>query len=580
MIALEAAVALGADAAQRVQDPVRAVHAVEEAVDLRAQLALAERVVGPAPQLDGDAALDGGRPAARVRAVVVARAVHDPAGSAVERHGPTLRRMASTRRLRSAPVTTTASNWAGNQRWLVAERVDAALDRRGRGRRAGGRSPPAAGSRRSAPVTRSRRPPRPTGSRCRSTPCRGCSTSIAIVAAVRVEAGIRLRALNDELADVGLALPNLGDIDRQSIAGAIATATHGTGLGLGNLATTVVGMEIVTGTGDVVRLDEHTDPELLRVARVGIGALGIVTEVTLQCVPAFRLHARETIEVLDDVLDGFAEQAAAVDHFELYWMPGGGKRCQVKRNRRTDEPARPQSRLAYARDKWIGENVGFGLVCRVGRRFPTAAPRIAKLVTSSAGERDLVDRSDRIFCSPRHVRFVEMEYGVPIEHLPEAVRRLRDFARHLPTPVLFPVEVRVSAADDIPLSTGFGRTSGWIAVHQYRGMPYEEYFAGVERIMDDYGGRPHWGKLHGQRAATLASRYPQWAEFQAARDKPRPRPHVRQRLPRSGARLTASAGGTRWPGCWRRRPPASFPPADGGVDVLPADPAASGPWSR
>jgi L-gulonolactone oxidase len=175
--------------------------------------------------------------------------------------------------------------------------------------------------------------------------------------------------------------------------------------------------------------------------------------------------------------------------------------------------------MGYARDKWIGENLGFGLVCRVGRRFPTAAPRIAKLVTSAAGERDLVDRSDRIFCSPRRVHFVEMEYGVPIEHLPDAVRRLRDFARRLPTPVLFPIEVRVSAADDIPLSTGFGRTSGWIAVHQYRGMPYEEYFAGVERIMDDHEGRPHWGKLHGQRAATLAGRYPRWAEFAAARDR-------------------------------------------------------------
>ncbi len=413
-------------------------------------------------------------------------------------------------------MTTTASNWAGNQRWLVAERAAprsteevAAIVRRADGRRV--KAIGAGHSFTAAATTDGVQISLDAMSRVLDVdPDRG---------RVRVEAGIRLRALNDELAGVGLAMPNLGDIDRQSIAGAIATATHGTGLGLGNLATTVVAMEIVTGTGDVVRLDEHSDPELLRVARVGIGALGIVTEVTLQCVPAFNLHAMETIEVLDDILDGFAEQAAAVDHFELYWMPGGGKRCQVKRNRRTDEPVRPQPRLAYARDKWLGENLGFGLVCRVGRRFPTAAPRIARLVTSAAGERDLIDRSDRVFCSPRRVRFVEMEYGIPVEHLPDAVRRLRAFARDLPTPILFPVEVRVSAGDDIPLSTGFGRTSGWIAVHQYRGAPYDEYFAGVERIMDDYGGRPHWGKLHGQRAATLAPRYEQWADFQAARDK-------------------------------------------------------------
>jgi L-gulonolactone oxidase len=333
-----------------------------------------------------------------------------------------------------------------------------------------------------------------------------------------VGAGIRLHRLNDALAAAGLAMPNLGDIDRQSLAGAIATATHGTGLTLGNLATAVVGLEIVTGTGEIVRCDTDAEPELLRVARVGLGALGVVTQVTLQCVPAFNLHARETVEVLDDVLDGFADHAAAVDHFELYWMPGT-RRCQVKRNSRTDEPAAPQPRWAYVRDKWLGENIGFGLVCRVGRRVPTLTPRISRLVSSAISERDLVDRSDRVFCSPRHVHFVEMEYGIPVGHLPEAVRRVRTLTQTLPTPVLFPIEVRVSAADDIPLSTGFGRTSGWIAVHQYRGMPYEEYFAGVERIMDDYEGRPHWGKLHGQRAATLATRYAQWNDFAAVRDR-------------------------------------------------------------
>jgi L-gulono-1,4-lactone dehydrogenase len=336
---------------------------------------------------------------------------------------------------------------------------------------------------------------------------------------VTVGAGIRLRRLNEVLAAAGLALPNLGDIDRQSLAGAIATATHGTGLTLGNLATTVVGMQMVTGTGDIVKCaDTDVESELLRVARVGLGALGIVTEITLQCVPAFDLRARETVEVLDEVLDGFAEQAAAVDHFELYWMPGT-RRCQVKRNTRTDERRAPQPRWAYVRDKWLGENIGFGAVCRVGRRFPALTPRISRLVASAVSERDLVDRSDRVFCSPRHVHFVEMEYGVPVDHVPEAVRRVRQLTSTLPTPVLFPIEVRVSAADDIALSTGFGRTSGWIAVHQYRGAPYEEYFAGVERIMDDYEGRPHWGKLHGQRAATLAPRYPHWQSFAAARDR-------------------------------------------------------------
>ncbi len=410
-----------------------------------------------------------------------------------------------------------ARNWAGNQRWVPAERVEpdstaAVADTVRAAHRAerrvkvigAGHSFTAAAATDGVQLSLDRldRVVRVDPERCQVT----------------VGAGIRLHQLNEQLAVAGLAMPNLGDIDRQSIAGAISTATHGTGLHFGNLATTVVAMELVDGGGEVVRCSATEEPDVWRVARVGLGALGVVTEVTLQCVEAFNLHARETVEPLEGVLDRFAEEAAAVDHFELYLMPGG-RRCQVKRNARTDAPAAPPSRWAYTRDKLLVENVGFGAVCRVGRRFPTLGPRIARLVSSAATERDLVDRSDRVFTSPRHVRFVEMEYAIPIEHIPAAVRRIGELAADLPTPVLFPIEVRVSAADDIPLSTAFGRTSGWIAVHQYRGMPYEEYFAGVERIMDDYGGRPHWGKLHGQRAATLAPRYPEWDHFAVIRDR-------------------------------------------------------------
>ncbi|MGB7878242.1 MAG: D-arabinono-1,4-lactone oxidase, partial [Ilumatobacteraceae bacterium] len=273
---------------------------------------------------------------------------------------------------------------------------------------------------------------------------------------VTVQAGIRLRDLNDQLFERGLAMPNLGDINVQSIAGATSTATHGTGLAYGNLATTIVGLEIVTGDGTILRADEHHEPELLRVARVGLGALGIVTEVTLRCVPAFNLRAVETIEPLADVIADFGGVMRSTDHVEFYWMPGA-RRCQVKRNTRTDDPARPQPKLAYVRDKWIGENLAFGAVCRVGRRFPSLAPKVAKLITSGAAERDLVDRSDRIFCSPRHVHFLEMEYGVPFDAIPDAIGRIGRLVASLPFPPLFPIEVRASAADDIPLSTANGR---------------------------------------------------------------------------------------------------------------------------
>ena len=335
---------------------------------------------------------------------------------------------------------------------------------------------------------------------------------------VRVQAGIRLHDLNDQLASRGLALPNLGDIDRQSIAGAISTATHGTGAGLGNIATRVVGMELVVGDGSIRRCSEDDDPDLLRVARVGLGALGVVTEVTLRCVPAFNLHAVETIEPLADVVADFRTVMHGTDHVEFYWMPGA-RRCQVKRNTRTDAPAEPQSTLSYVKDKWIGENLAFGTVCRVARRFPSLAPKVAKVIMTGASERELVDRSDKVFCSPRHVRFLEMEYGIPVDAVPDAIGRISDLVTTLPVKPLFPVEVRISAGDDIALSTANGRASGWIAVHQYVGVPYEAYFQGVESIMDDYGGRPHWGKMHFQTAATLRHRYPEWDAFQAVRSE-------------------------------------------------------------
>lgn len=333
---------------------------------------------------------------------------------------------------------------------------------------------------------------------------------------VTVQAGITLSALGDRLAEAGLAMPNLGDINVQSIAGAINTATHGTGLELGNIATAIVGLELVDGRGEVIRCDEAVNADVLHVARVGVGALGVLTEVTIQCVPAFNLHAHETIERLDDLLADIPALAASAEHAEFFWFPGSSK-CQVKRNSRTDEPARPPSRLAYVRDKYVAENLAFGTVCRVGRRFPSLAPKIAKAITGLADERDLVDRSDKVFASPRKVKFVEMEYGIPIEFLADAVARVRDLTAELSFPTLFPIEVRVSAGDDIPLSTGYGRANGWVAVHQYRGAPYEHYFQGVESIMNDYAGRPHWGKLHFQSATTLRDRYPEWDAFRAMR---------------------------------------------------------------
>ncbi|MGH9111340.1 MAG: D-arabinono-1,4-lactone oxidase [Acidimicrobiales bacterium] len=332
---------------------------------------------------------------------------------------------------------------------------------------------------------------------------------------VTVEAGIPLYRLSDELDARGLALENMGDIDRQSISGATQTATHGTGLRFRNLSAQIVGLRLVTPDGSLLECSAAENADVFDAARVGLGALGLVSTVTLQCVRAFRLHAVEEPAPVDDVLRDLDELVEANDHFEFYWVPHT-RWALTKRNRRTDEPARPRTRVREWIDDVALSNYAFGALCRAGRWRPSLIPRLAKVIPNT-GRLDYVDRSDRVFTSPRTVRFWEMEYGIAREALPEALNRVRRLVDEMGTPLSFPVEVRVVAPDDIPLSTAHGRETGYIAVHVYRGTPYDAYFSGVERIMDSYGGRPHWGKMHFQRAETLASRYPRWDDFQRVR---------------------------------------------------------------
>jgi L-gulonolactone oxidase len=330
------------------------------------------------------------------------------------------------------------------------------------------------------------------------------------------DAGITLGALNEELDRVGRALPNLGDIDVQTLAGATATATHGTGTRFPCLSAGITGFEIVTGAGEVLWCDPDQNAELWRVGRVSLGALGVITRISLQTVPAFTLEQNEGVEPLDGLVEDFSGFVAGAAHPEFFWFPGS-ERALVKRNHPTTDPPNPPSRVAYGFHKYVLENRAFELALRGAARFPGQRVRIRNFVEAMAGSSHTVDKSYRIFASPRLVRFVEMEYGIPVDAVPEAIEQVRRFTDTIDAPPLFPMEVRVSAADDIPLSTGYGRATGWLSFHQYRGMEYERYFRGVEAIMDGLNGRPHWGKLHYQTAETLRSRYPEWDSFQEVR---------------------------------------------------------------
>jgi FAD-linked oxidoreductase len=332
-------------------------------------------------------------------------------------------------------------------------------------------------------------------------------------ALVRVQGGIRLRELGVELARRGLAMENLGDVDAQTLAGALATGTHGTGVGYRNLSSQVEGMRLVTASG---ALDVEDDD--LRAARVGLGALGVVTEVTLRCQPLYTLRRTDERRPLAETLDQLQELALARERFEFFAFPYA-RWALWRTTERVEAPPDPPGRAERFVQDVLFENGAFGAFCRLGRAAPRLAPAIDRLMGRLAGGGERIDHSHRIYANPRLVHFTEMEYAIPLANGAEAVRRVFDLVKRRRLPILFPLEVRFGAEDDAFLSPSAGRDSCYIAVHQYRGMEFETYFRAVEAIMASYGGRPHWGKRHYRSAAELAALYPDWDRFAAVRDR-------------------------------------------------------------
>ena len=339
-------------------------------------------------------------------------------------------------------------------------------------------------------------------------------------ALVTVRAGTRLRELGDLLWALGLAVPNLGDIDVQSIAGAVSTGTHGTGTHFTGLADAVRAATIVLADGTVVECTPHHDPALFHAARLGLGALGILATVTLECVPAFRLRADESPSSLHATLAELESLRTGVDHFEFYWFPHTDG-VLTKHNTRLDGPAptAPVGRIRGLIDDEILSNGAFGAFQHLGTHVPALIPRLNRVASRTLSARIFTDRSYRVFASTRRVRFREMEYAVPVEALPGVMREIEAWLQSTGTRIGFPVEVRFAAADDVWLSTAYGRETAYIAVHEYHRRDHRRYFDAVESIARAVGGRPHWGKLHGCTAADLRAAYPRFDDFTAVRDR-------------------------------------------------------------
>jgi L-gulonolactone oxidase len=334
---------------------------------------------------------------------------------------------------------------------------------------------------------------------------------------VKVEAGIVLGTLNRRLDELGLAFENLGDIDRQTLAGSIATGTHGTGARFRSVSAQIEAFDMVLADGTSLEIGAD-DPAALAAARIGLGALGIVYAATIRTIPAYTIDRTDRPRPLDETLARLDELNAEHDHFEFYVFPHT-QTALCRESRRTDEPPRPRNpALVYAQEVMLENWLGAGFALAI-RHLPSQTQRLARIAAGGVGRSTKVDRSYKVFASDRRIRFTEMEYGIPREHAAEAVRRVLHLAGRPELRVAYPIEVRFAAADDVILSAAHARDVCYVAVHQDRKLDWEPYFRGVEEIMESYGGRPHWGKRHFQTAETLAPRYQRWDEFQALRAK-------------------------------------------------------------
>jgi L-gulonolactone oxidase len=325
---------------------------------------------------------------------------------------------------------------------------------------------------------------------------------------VTVRAGTTLRALTDALADHGLMLENMGDIDAQTIAGALSTGTHGTGTDFGVMPTQAAAMRLVTADGDVLDLEAGDDRFPL--AQVSLGTLGVVSTVTLDVVPDYRLRERTFPADVEAVLADL-EAYRECRNFEFWWFPHTDT-ALVKTLEETDAEGAP-GRIDALEERL--ENLVWEACCRAGTRARPLSPVLNRAVAATFPDSERVGPAREIFPTTRAVRFNETEYGVPRDDAVSAFRELRSVVES--HDVMFPVEFRDVAGDDIPLSPATGRDSTFLAVHAYHRRKWAPLVRDAETVFDRYDGRPHWGKHHTKTAAEFARLYPEFETFREAR---------------------------------------------------------------
>ena len=332
---------------------------------------------------------------------------------------------------------------------------------------------------------------------------------------LEVWAGTSIKALGKLAHELGLAQENLGDIDAQSIAGATATGTHGTGLQFGGLSTQITAFNLLTAQGEILRCSAEERPEYFQAGRISLGALGIITSIELQLRPNYKLHYQSDKTQVPTLLENLESYKKQNRNFEFYWFPYT-QTVQTKCSNETEKPVKDKAWLKQWQQNII-ENKLLEQLCRLGRRFPSLYQRLNRLMAAGIGKEDRINYSHLIYATPREVRFKEMEYNVPQEAFTEVFRELMALMERKQYPVFFPIECRFVRGDEVWLSPSYGRDSAYLALHVYQGTPHEAYFADAEALFQRYEGRPHWGKMHGASESYFEKTYPKWQDFKRVR---------------------------------------------------------------
>lgn len=335
-----------------------------------------------------------------------------------------------------------------------------------------------------------------------------------------VRAGTRLYKLNEILHENGLAMPNMGDINQQSIAGAIGTGTHGTGVNFGNISTQVLAITFVNGKGEIIHCSETENKEIFKAAQVSLGCLGVIVEITLQCVPTYKLEMIIDKARIEDTIDNIEVLNSENRNFEFYWFPHT-EYVMTKTVNLSDEAPNGDSLVNYFHEMYV-ENYGFKLLCELGNTFSSKADTVSNIVAKVSGYNKKVDYSYKVFSTERIVKFNEMEYNIPIDAYKEAKRAVMKWINKHNKNIMFPVENRFVQGDDIYMSPAYKRDSAYIAFHVYSKKEFKQYFKEIERIMLDYDGRPHWGKLNQLNPEIIRDSYPMFNKFLSIRNEQDP----------------------------------------------------------